>query len=245
MPYYFNYSYIMMKFSLKYKAIAAALVLSLGFASCSKMDNNYEPIQVSGLNVIQASPTLELLDVYVDNSRTNQNLDFEFGDKIGYLSAYSGNRTFNVTKKGSLTSLKSLQYALKPKIGYSLFVANTLENIELLMLEDNLEKPATGKAKIRFVNLSPNGGTLNLNVNGAATDLVTNKAFKEYSDFEPIDAAGSVSFNIKNTTSGAVETTITNYKIEEGKIYTIYAKGLKTNTGDTGFSSKIFVHSNN
>ena len=234
----------MMKFSLKYKAIAAALVLSLGLVSCSKMDNNYEPIQVSGLNVIQASPTTELLDVYVDNSRTNQNFDFEFGDKIGYLSAYSGNRTFNVAKKGSLTSLKSLQHVLKPQIGYSLFVANTLENIEFLILEDNLERPATGKAKIRFVNLSPDGGTLNLNVNGDATDLVTGKAFKEHSDFEPIDAAQSVTFNIKDATNGTTETTVTQ-KIEEGKIYTIYAKGLKANTGDTGFSSKIFVHTNN
>lgn len=236
-----------MRFFLKHKAIAAALTfsaLSLGLVSCSKLDNNYEPIQVSGLNVIQASPTTELLDVYVDNSKTNQNVDFEFGNKIGYLSAYSGNRVFNVTKKNNLTSLKSLQYTLKPQLGYSLFVANTLENIELLMLEDNLEKPAAGKAKIRFVNLSPDGGALSLNVNGAATDLATNKAFKEFSTFEAVDAAESTTLNIKNATSGAVETTLTGVKLEDGKIYTVYAKGLKANAGDTGFAAKMFVHSN-
>lgn len=235
-----------MRFFLKHKAIAAALtfsVFSLGLVSCSKMDNNYEPIQVSGLNVIQASPTTELLDVYVDNSRANQNVDFEYGNKIGYLSAFSGNRVFNVTKKNSTTSLKSLQHTLKPQIGYSLFVVNKLENIELLMLEDNLEKPATGKAKIRFVNLSPDGGALSLNVNGAATDLSTNKAFKEFSTFDAVDVADNVTLNIKNATSGVVETTLTGVKLEEGKIYTVYAKGLKANTGDTGFSAKMFVHS--
>lgn len=236
-----------MNFFLKHKTIAAALtfsLLSLGLASCSKLDNNYEPIQVSGLNVIQASPTTELLDVYVDNNKANQNVDFEFGNKIGYLSAFSGNRVFNVTKKNNLTSLKSLQYTLKPQLGYSLFVANTLENIELLMLEDNLEKPAAGKAKIRFVNLSPDGGALGLNVNGAATDLATNKAFKEFSTFEALDAAESATLNIKNATSGAVEATLTGVKLEDGKIYTVYAKGLKANTGDTGFAAKMFVHSN-
>lgn len=236
-----------MRFFLKHKAIAAVLtfsVLSLALTSCSKMDNNYEPIQVSGLNIIQATPTTELLDVYVDNTRANGSTDFEFGNKIGYLSAYSGNRVFNVTKKNNLTSLKSLQYTLKPNLGYSLFVANTLENIELLMLEDDLTKPAAGKAKIRFVNLSPDGGALSLNVNGAATDLATNKAFKEFSTFETVDVGENITINVKNGTSGAVEATLTAVKLEDGKIYTVYAKGLKANTGDTGFAAKIFVHSN-
>lgn len=234
-----------MKLSFMYKAFAAALVLSLGFLSCSKLDSNYQPIQVSGLNIIQASPTTELLDVYVGNERANQNVDFEYGNKIGYLSAYSGNRVFNVTKKGTPTSLKSLTYNLKPQLGYSLFVANTFANIELLMLEDDLTKPATGKAKIRFVNLSPDGGNLSLNVGGAATDLATNKAFKEFSTFESVDATASVTLNIKNATSSAIEATIPGIKLEEGKIYTVYAKGLKSGTGDLGFSAKIFVHSNN
>jgi len=233
-----------MKLSFTYKAIAAALVLSLGFLSCSKLDGNYEPIQVSGLNIIQASPTLELLDVYVDNTRATTS-DFEFGNKIGYLSAYSGNRAFNVTKKGNSTSLKSLTYNLKPQLGYSLFVANTFANIELLMLEDDLTKPATGKARVRFVNLSPDGGNLSLNVGGAATDLAANKAFKEFSTFESVDATASVTLNIKNATSSAIEATIPGVKLEEGKIYTVYAKGLKSGTGDLGFSAKIFVHSSN
>lgn len=234
-----------MKLSFTYKAIAAALVLSLGFLSCSKLDGKYEPIQVSGLNIIQASPTTELLDVYVDDRRANQNVDFEYGNKIGYLSAYSGNRVFNVTKKGNATSLKSLTHNLKPQVGYSLFVANTLANIELLILEDDLAKPATGKAKIRFVNLSPDGGSLSLNVGGAATDLATNKAFKEFSTFEAVDATQSVTLNIKNTTSGAIEATIPGVKLEDGKIYTVYAKGLKANTGDLGFAAKVFLHSDN
>jgi len=236
-----------MRFFLKHKAIAAALtfsVLSLGLVSCSKLDNNYEPVQVSGLNIIQASPTTELLDVYVDNTRANGSTDFEFGNKIGYLSAFSGNRTFNVTKKNNLTSLKNLQYSLKPNLGYSLFVANTLANIELIMLDDDLTKPAAGKAKIRFVNLSPDGGALSLNVNGAATDLATNKAFKEFSAFETVDIGENVTINVKNGTGNAVEATLTAVKLEDGKIYTVYAKGLKANTGDTGFAAKIFVHSN-
>lgn len=233
-----------MKFLSKRKSIAALvtlLALSSVFFSCSKINDDYQPVEVSGLNIIQASPTLELLDVFVDGQRANGS-EFEFGTKIGYLSAYSGSRTFNVTRRGSLTSLKSLQYTLKPKLGYSLFLVNALANVDYLMLEDNLEKPAAGKAKVRFINLSPDAGNLNLNVNGAATDVVTNKAFKESSDFIVIDAADNVTFNIKNTSDNAVATSLSPFKVEDGKIYTIYAKGLKANNDDTRFSAKIFVH---
>lgn len=244
MPYCLIFFISNMKLSFKYKTIVTAVVLSvfsLTFLSCSKLDNNYEPIHISGLNIIHASPTLELLDVYVNNSRATE-AEFEFGDKIGYLSAYSGNRTFNVTKRYSPVSLQSLQYTLEHQNAYSLFVVNKLENVEFLMLEDDLTEPAAGNAKIRFINLSPDEGTLNLNVNGATADIVTDKAFKEYSDFEEIEAADQVTFHVKNTASQTTEVTIANVKIEEGKFYTIYAKGLRANTDETRFSAKIFVH---
>lgn len=235
-----------MRLSFKYKAIAGAVafaVLSLGFSSCSKLDRDYEPVQVSGLNIIHASPTTELLDVYVDNSQATYNIDFAFGDQIGYLSAYSGNRTFNVTKKNSLTSLKSFQYTLKPQIGYSLFVANTLENVEFIILEDDLAKPVAGKAKIRFVNLSPDAGALSLAVSGSTADLTPSKPFKEASDFVAIDPADAVTFELKNSTGGT-EATLADIKIEEGKIYTFFAKGIKANTDDTKLAGDIFVHKN-
>lgn len=233
-----------MKILFKYKAIAIVLLFAVGLTACSKLkDSDYEPIQVSGLNIIHASPTTELLDVYVDNSLPTYNINFALGNQIGYLSAYSGSRMFNVTKQGSLVSLKSFQYTLKPQIGYSLFVANTLENIEFVILEDNLTRPATGKAKIRFINLSPDAGTLSLSVSGSATDLASNKAFKEASDFVAIDPGAAVSFDLKNATGG-IEATLPNIKIEEDRIYTFFAKGLKANTDETKFAGDIFVHKN-
>ena len=233
-----------MKILFKYKAIAIVLLFAVGLTACSKLkDSDYEPVQVSGLNIIHASPTTEALDVYVDNSLATYNMDFEFGEQIGYLSAYSGNRTFNVTKKNSLTSLKSFQYTLKPQIGYSLFVANTLENVEFIILEDDLTKPATGKAKVRFVNLSPDAGTLNVTINGDAANTISNKAFKEYSDFIEIDPSTTVTFSLKNSTNNNEEGTLTT-AIEAGKIYTLFAKGLKANTDNTKLAAAIFAHKN-
>ncbi|TKC12709.1 DUF4397 domain-containing protein [Pedobacter polaris] len=230
-----------MKISLKFKTIIAALFITLGLASCSKIDGDQTPIQISGLSLIHASPTIEKLDVYVDNTRANVE-DFAFGAKIDYLNAYSGDRNLTVTKKGLTTKLTSKLLKLESGLGYSVFVVDKFETVDLLMLQDNLAKPAAGKAKIRFVNLSPDAGALNLEVVGKTPDLIDNKAFKEYSEFVAIDPAEKVSFNIKNKTSGAVETTLVDIKIEDGKIYTLYAKGLKATADATKFGAAIFTH---
>ena len=230
-----------MKISLKTKTLLTALTISLGLASCSKNDIDNTPIYVSGVSLVHASPTTEKLDVYIDNTRASIE-DFTFGTKMDYLRAYSGDRTITVTKKGSTAKLKSALVKLEPELGYSVFVVDKFETIDLLTLKDDLTKPAAGKAKIRFVNLSPDGGALNLAVSGVATDLADNKAFKEFSAFESVNAAEKVTFNIKNKLTNVVEATIADVKIEDGKTYTIYAKGLKANTDDTKFGAAIFTH---
>lgn len=230
-----------MKISLKTKTLLAALTITLGLASCSKNDIDNTPIYISGVSLVHASPTTEKLDVYIDNTRASID-DFAFGTKMDYLRAYSGDRTITVTKKGSAAKLTTDLIKLEPEFGYSVFVVDKFETIDILTLKDDLTKPAAGKAKIRFVNLSPDGGPLNLAINGVATDLVDNKAFKEFSTFQTIDAAEKVTFNIKNKATTLVEATLADVKIEDGKTYTIYAKGLKANTDDTKFGAAIFTH---
>jgi hypothetical protein len=229
-----------MKFTFNYKALLAATALSLGLISCSKNDD-YTPAQISGISIINASPTTEKLDVYIDNNRASI-ADFSFGTKMDYLNAYSGNRKFDVAKTGTTTSLKSETFRLDPQEGYSLFVINKLENVGFLFLKDDFTQPAAGKARIRFVNLSPDAEALNLAIAGSATDLFTNKAFKEASTFESIDAAEKVTFNIKNKTTGANEVVLADVKIEAGKVYTVYAKGLKATADATKFGAAIFTH---
>jgi hypothetical protein len=229
-----------MKLTFNYKNLLAATALSLGLISCSKNDD-YTPAQISGISIIHASPTTEKLDVYIDNNRASVT-DFSFGTKMDYLNAYSGKRRFDVAKTGGSASLKSELFTLEPREGYSLFVIDKLETINFLFLKDDLTKPASGKARIRFVNLSPDAGALNLSIGNSTTDLFTNKVFKEYSTFEAIDAAEKVTFNVKNKTTGVSEAILVDVKIEDGKIYTIYAKGLKATADATKFGAAIFTH---
>ncbi|NEU08480.1 DUF4397 domain-containing protein [Flavihumibacter sp. R14] len=222
------------------KIIVAAITLSVALVSCKK-DDDSNPVQVSGLSVIHASPSAEKFDVFVDTKKANA-ADFSYTNKIDYLDVSSGNRKVVITKKGLTAPLLSDTMTLKPQVGYSLFVIDKTETLKYLLLKDDLSKPAAGKARVRFVNVSPDAPALNLVIAGSTTDLVTNKAFKGSSEFLSIDAAEKVTFNVKNQTGGAIVATTGDVKIEAGKIYTIWVKGLIAATDDTKLGVAVFTH---
>lgn len=217
------------------------LILSITLFGCLKKLDDVPQASISGLSLIHASPTVEKFDIYLNQTKVNQT-DFAFTNKIDYVNAYSGNRQVSLANKNASGFRKSENFTLKPNIAYSLFVIDKLDNIGFLFLTDTLTNPPVGKAKIRFVNLSPDAGALNLAIDGATADLVTDKLFKESSIFKTIDKAERVTFNIKNKTTGAIETTLANVKIEEGKIYTLWVKGLKVATDDYKIGATIYTH---
>ena len=227
------------------KTLFAALAVSTVMISCSKSDDNYVAPDLSGLNVIHASPTTEKLDFYVGNQKANTTntgaVDFSFGNKFGYLDLYSGKREVSITKKGSTTQLLKDSIKVDVQFGYSLFIIDRLETVKFLLLKDDLTLPAAGKARVRFVNLSPDASALSLAVGSSAVNAFNNKAFKEYSTFENIDAANAVTLNVKNA-SGSIETKIENVNIVAGRIYTVFVKGLKANTDDLKLGVSVFTH---
>ena len=224
-----------------FKMLFAALTLSAVITSCSKDFDNTPAPAVSGLNMINASPTTELLDFYVNNTRGN-NENFGMGKKLGYYNLYSGTSKITVTKKGSQTALAAESFNFTPERGYSLFVIGKVDSLKFLMVKDSVSLPAAGKANVRFVNASPDAPALNLAVGTAAIDLVTDKAYKQYSEFTTIDAATKVTFTAKNKATGAVEATLPDVEIKSGLTYTIWVKGLKAATDSTKLGLAIFTH---
>ena len=228
---------------MKLKTIIAAIAtLSIAFTSCSKdRDDDFNIPPISGLNIIHASPTTEKLDVYVENTRAN-NTDFAFGNKMGYFSLYSGSRRLVTTKKGSTETLLAEDLVLEDQKAYSLFIYDKFDALKYLLVKDDLTAPSSGKAKVRFVHLSPDAAALNLAIQGEDTDLFTDKSFKGYTDFVEITPAEKVTFVIKNKADGSVAATLDNVKIEGNKIYTVWAKGLAAATDNTGLGVEVFEH---
>ena len=222
------------------KTFIAVLALSAVLVACKK--DNPQPQQISGLKVINAFADTLSLDFVVDQTIINTN-PFKYNVKSAYLNLYPGTRTIGITKRKVAKFLASQAFPLTPGKGYSFFVLDTLSTNtkKFLLIEDDLSDPATDKAKVRFINLSKDAPALNLGIQGKDTDIFTNKAFYEYTAFSAIDPGASVTFNIKENTE--VKATLPNVKIEKGKIYTIYAKGLKSATIDSlKFRGDIYTH---
>ncbi len=230
-----------MKLSIKYKNIIVAFILSISITSCAKQ-NEPELIDLSGLSIVNASPSAEKLDVYVDNTRiTNTATDFTFGSKIDYLTAYSGSRRMTITKKNSGLPLKSELFILEPQFGYTLFIIDRLANIKFMLLPDNLTKPAKGTASVRFANLSPDSEPLTLSIEGNPY-LITNISFKDYSNAMLVGIGDKVTFQVREHQTGDLVLSLSDVKIEDGKIYTIYVKGLKAATDETKLGVAIYTH---
>ena len=61
------------------------------------------------------------------------------------------------------------------------YLINKPARMDVYTIGDDLSAPATDKAYIRFINLSPDAPALDLAKTSATTMLITNKAFKNAS----------------------------------------------------------------
>ncbi|UKT62283.1 DUF4397 domain-containing protein [Pedobacter mucosus] len=221
------------------KIILSLLAITLTISACKKDFNGGDPIEAAGIGFVHASPGTGALDFILDNQKINS---FTYTKDLGYYAAYPGTRLVGVAKKDSLKYLTSGTSILKSGLFYSVFVVDTLKSTKLLVVEDDLKAPETDKAKVRFINLSPGSAALDLAIVGKDAPLFTAKAFKEFTPFTTIDPSDSYSFQVKETGSTEVKVTLPAIKIEKGKIYTIWAKGLKSTTDSTKFGLTIMTN---
>ncbi|MFC4210259.1 DUF4397 domain-containing protein [Pedobacter lithocola] len=219
--------------------IICSLLLFTVFISACKKDWNNDTVTVAGIGFVHASPGTGALDFIVDNQKAN-NKAFNYTNDLGYFGAYPGSRLFGITKKDSTKFISTANVNLQSGLFYSAFVVDVLPTPKILVVEDDLKAPETGKAKVRFINLSPDAAALDLAVVGKDAALVTGKAYKEASPFISIDPSASYTFQIKE--SNNVTATLPSTKIEAGKIYTLWAKGLKSKTDSTKFGLSILTN---
>ena len=110
---------------------------------------------------------------------------------------------------------------------HSLVVVGQPGNIETLPLTDDITAPPAGKAKVRFVHVSPDTPAVDVSVAGRPSPLFTNVAYKNASDYALVDA-GTVNLQISPTGTTNVALTVPNVTLSDGAVYSIYAVGLSS-----------------
>ena len=231
---------------------AGAMVLGgLILNGCLKDDNDV--YQISAVRALNAVPGSEQLDIFLDQNKLNfddgvwQDEEFAYMDTLPYKNAWPNHRLVSVVDPKDYPNAAPLvQQAVNftPGKFYSLYVVGS-ESVEVLSVEDDLSVPTDGKAKIRFIHLSPDAPPLDFEVQ---TDidgplLFRDVAFKEVTGFVAIGGGRTCRVEFVDHSSGNVRHAF-EFALQAHMIYTVWVKGLLGNTADTSvaFGHGIFAH---
>jgi hypothetical protein len=220
--------------------LAAMMVFGISMSSCKKEETK----EYAKIMVTHASPDAPGVDLLVDGAKQNS-AELTFPNSTAYIQVEAGTRNIKVNVAGTSNSVINADLNFSKDKNYSIFAVDSVSNISAIVLEDDLTAPATGKAHVRFVHLSPNAPAVDVTVAGTNNIVFGNKAFKEYTAFTVLDA-GTYDLEVKLADAngaGAVVLPLSGITLTAGKIYTVFAKGYAgVTTGNDALGAQIIVN---
>ena len=226
--------------SFKFMAILmVALSTVLSFSSCKDDDDNTPtpaPVGSGELMIIHASPDGPAVDLLLDGTKLNS-VDVNYTDYTPYISATSGSRVLKVNIAGTLLTALQANLTVVSGKNYSVFAIDSVSKLSGLVVEDDLSTPASGKAHVRFIHLSPNAPAVDVAVTGGGV-VFGNKNFKDFTAFTPLDA-NTYDLEVRLAGTSIVVLPLPGIVLTAGKIYTVYAKGFVGGTGTQALGAEI------
>ncbi len=202
----------------------AASIVALGFTACKDDGDNGLPLpqkaETAVLNLLQ---DIDKINLHAGTVKLNSS-DIDNGVLSAYLPVNAGEQNLSVFQIGETDTLVSHRHTFGKDKSYSVFVIGDADDAELVVAEDNLSSPASGKVKVRFANLVNEEETLDLWKGGDEDALVEDAAYKAVGTFVEIDAEEEASFSVKVNGEDDDVAVLEDLNLEAGKIYTIYAQ---------------------
>lgn len=229
----------------KKASMAAMLALALFTTGCKKDDDDTTPTPTptptyGKLMAIHASPDAPGVDLLIDNTVQNSTA-LTYPNNTSYLQVQTGTRNVKINATGTSTSVINANLTIEENKNYSVFAVDSLSNIQALVITDDLTAPASGKAHVRFVHLSPNAPAVDVAVVGSTTPLFSNYSFKQYSSFTPL-AASTYNLEVRVAGTTTVALNVPGVSLAAGKIYTIFAKGFLGGTGSQALGAQVITN---
>lgn len=220
-------------------ALTVPFVLTL--ASCSDDDDDTPAPAPTYANmmVTHASPDAPGVDLLIDNVKLNS-AAVVYTNSTPYIPLATGNRNVKINVSGTSTTVIDATLPLAANKSYSVFAIDAVANLSPLVIEDNLASPATGKAHVRFIHLSPDAPAVDVALDGGAV-VFANESFKGYTNFTPLDA-GTYDLEVRVAGTSTVALDLDPITLQAGKIYTVYAKGFLAGSGAQALGAQIIVN---
>lgn len=222
----------------RFSILGTTLLLAslLVFSSCDKDDDK----TYANVLVAHASPDAPGVDLLIDDVKQNS-AALLYPNNTGYLQAESGTRNIKVNVAGTATTVINADLTLTKDKNYSVFAIDSVSKISAIAFEDDLTSPASGKAHVRFLHLSPNAPAVDVAVASSGAVVFGDVSFKEGTAFTPLDA-GTYNLDVRVAGTSTVALVLPAITLQAGKIYTVFAKGFLGGTSAQALGAEIIVN---
>ncbi|WP_024831961.1 DUF4397 domain-containing protein [Ruminiclostridium josui] len=151
------------------------------FIDINKTDSLRQMPGISYIRLFHASPRTPAVDVYANDRLIARGLSY--GQFTEYMPLATGTYNIEVYPAGQKNALiLRINFPVSEKQVFTLAVIGILPRIGILPVEDEYETLAPGRVNIRFANLSPNSGNLDLVLRGGP-EVFTDIGYTEVSDY--------------------------------------------------------------
>ncbi len=218
-------------------SILALLFALTGLYSCKNNDEVFPVTGVAFFNVVNVST--DTLNFYLNGTRQNNTSSLYPGGQSLYLTVPDGQQNYQFKKAGGFNVLFSVPLNLKDSTNTSLYIYGETTGQAFITNDVLLRYTAhPDTTQIRFVNISPDAGTLNVTVGDTLSFM--SQAFKSSTAFALI---GGGQKEVKVTQAGVAtllkDTTIA---FQPGFIYTLFTKGLLNGKGNAAFGVGVAIN---
>jgi len=171
------------------------------------------------LRAKHASPDAPAVDIYVNGAKALAGVPFPVASD--YLAILGGTSNVKVNVAGTDVTVINADLPLGARKAYSVFASDLVSKLTPIVVEDDLRAPATGKAKLRAIHLSPDAPNVDVWVNGSK--VLSSVPFKAASPYLEVPAGVT---DVKIAVAGTTTVVLAAMPdLKAGEIYTAAAVG--------------------
>lgn len=174
------------------------------------------------VRVVHMAPGAPNVDVAVDDHRAFANLAFKAA--TDYAPVPAGRRNVKVTPANAAQPVViDANLDLQAGARYTVVATGEGSGIQALVLNDNIDAPPAGQAKVRLVHASPDAPAVDVAAQGGPV-LFRNVAFRGVGDYANVPA-GTYTLEVRPTGQTTAVLTVPNVALSSGQNVTIFAAG--------------------
>lgn len=201
--------------------ILSFILLATAFSSCKKDKDNAD-VNVAAVAITNAGASSAPQDVYFDNQRVNTTA-LAYTQTAGYFRV-SGSPTITFKTTNTADVNASTATSFTPGKYYSVYYT---DDKAITVYENDRTAPASGKARVRFINLTTAAGSaVDFGIKGGAK-IVNGLTYKAASAYQDVDASSGFSLYAGGSSTVLLDFPAT---LTAGGVYTIYISGSSSAT---------------